>query len=79
MFKNGIVLVFVGLCGIAFGLSMDTTRDVAAIGFSRIYNIGLMEQQRDWLGLSALSIVCGVMLIGFDTMAKRNRYAIPFG
>ena len=64
----GLFLILVGFVGFLEAWQMDTT--VEAHDRYRVYNIGLMDERRNYLMASGVGIVVGVLLFGFGTLAK---------
>lgn len=79
----GVFLVFVGLIWavVAFSMSTTITTDSETIGSGEysvyvpsqtVHNIGLMEERRNHLILSGLTVLAGVILVGFGSMARQG-------
>lgn len=79
----GMFLVVAGLIWavIAFNMSTTITTDSETIGSGEysvyvpsqtVHNIGLMEERRNHLILSGLTVLAGVILIGFGSMTRQG-------
>lgn len=72
----GALLAFLGGVILVVAFSMDTTLAVPGGGSygipDRVNNIGLMDQRRNYMIVAGLVILCGVMLIGFGSVAKTS-------
>jgi hypothetical protein len=77
----GIFLVIVGIiwAGIAFGMNTTVTTDAEKFGSGEysinvpsqaVHNLGLMEERQSHLMFSALTILSGVILIGFGSVVS---------
>ena len=85
---GGALLGF-GIVGILSALSMDTTVQTGGetIGYGefstyiptqRVHNIGLMDEKRNYLVMSAVAAIVGAILFGFGVLADgRTRTAGP--
>ena len=72
----GFTLVVLGLlCGL-LALGMDTSIPSSS-DFGRVNNIGLMDDRRNYLNMSALSILIGTILYGFGAVVQAVRDAAP--
>ena len=79
----GVLLSCLGGIGVFAALNMDTSVVVGSktiqvgdfqtyIPESRVENIGLLGQSRNYIVLSSVAIVVGVMLYGFGTLAQNQ-------
>ena len=71
----GLMLVVLGFIGGVFAFRMETSvaiKDLGVatdyLGIERVNNIGLMDQRRNYLIISGLSILAGVLLFGFGSI-----------
>lgn len=88
MRKIGIVLVIVGMLWAIIAFNMSTSVDTGGETFGagqysievpkmRVNNLGLMEDRRNHLMFAGLTILVGVMLLGFGTVSEsRNSPAL---
>jgi hypothetical protein len=83
----GLILIAVGVCGLLVALNLDTTMDpehaAKTIGFGefsthtpgvpsqRVHNIGLMDQRRNWLTVSAVVFLSGIILFGLGSLGEQ--------
>ena len=58
----GVLLFLGGLLGLWIAFAMDTT---VATEFGRVHNIGLMSQRTNYLIVSGIITLVGVLLLGF--------------
>jgi hypothetical protein len=83
MKKIGYILLAIGIIIGAYGISMDTTVSTGGqtiesgdltikIPNTRVQNIGLLEDRRIILYGAGLSLVLGVLFIGFGTLSENN-------
>lgn len=81
MKKMGLVLIVAGILGGAFAFNLDTSVETGGetigsgkyavtIPKSRVNNLGLMEERRNYLGASGLAILVGVILFGFGSLQR---------
>ncbi len=77
MTRVGYIFVVVGLVWCWFAFSADATvrSEEKYIGnihvpSARVHNIGLMEDRRNHLLLAGLTILVGVLLVGFGSLQK---------
>jgi len=87
----GLILLVLGILGLIVAFNMDTTVSTESqsigdiyIHSSRVYNIGLMEERRNYIILSCVGIVSGLLLIGLgsiqDTLKENAEKAkVPQG
>lgn len=63
----GIFFILVGLVWgiVAYNMSTTVTTESESIG--EVHNLGLMEIRRNHLMFSGLSVVCGVLFLGFGS------------
>jgi hypothetical protein len=84
----GLILIAVGVLGLLAVLNMDTTVYVPSqtIGVGdpstyapsqSVHNLGLMFRQLEWLIVSGLVIVCGVLFYGFGELSEQGKAATP--
>lgn len=62
MKKIGIVVLIIGLVGLAFALGMDTSV-ATGHGDDRVHNIGLMSDKQNYLFLAIALAIVGVVLL----------------
>lgn len=83
MKKIGIVLIIVGMLWATIAFNMSTSVDTGGETFGagqysievpkmRVNNLGLMEDRRNHLMFAGLTILVGVMLLGFGTVSERR-------
>lgn len=65
-----LILCTIGIIGIFFALSMDTS--VATYGGDRIHNIGLISDRQNYVIASGILLLVGVILFGFSTISIRS-------
>lgn len=70
MRSGGIWLAVLGLAGMIYGLTMNTT--VASHDGTRVHNIGLMDDRRAVQNAAGFVFLAGVVLIGFGSMRPRE-------
>lgn len=63
MKKIGTALLVLGIISLIAVLSIDTS--VPTDGFSRVNNLGLMQEKQNFMMLSGLIILVGAVLMGF--------------
>jgi hypothetical protein len=77
----GMVLVALGLAGGVYALNMDTSVEAGGqtlvsgsysihVPETRVNNIGLMDERRNFLYASGLAVVVGIILFGFGSLQK---------
>lgn len=82
----GGLLIGIGCVALLISWGVDTTVETGGevIGYgahstyvprSRVHNIGLVEQRRNYLMISSLVTVVGVLLFGFGTLAENQAKA----
>ena len=71
MRRLGLLLIVVGLIWGIVAFNMSTSVDDVLGG--SVYNIGLMDERRIQLLISAVIIICGVVLFGFGTVAESRK------
>jgi hypothetical protein len=71
MKKLGILLFCLGLVATILTLGMDTSVEVG--GGRRVHNLGLLGQQQNFLGISLVIAVIGILLIIFGAKAKNSK------
>lgn len=67
-----ITCVVLGVAGIVGALFMDTT---VSSGIGRIHNIGLMNDQQNYLIVSGIVAIIGIIL--FVTLPKKQQALLP--
>lgn len=65
-----LFLCAIGIIGIIFAILMDTS--VATYGGDRIHNIGLISDQQNYVIVSGILLLVGVILFGFSTSSIRS-------
>lgn len=76
----GLFLIGLGLIGLVTAMGMDTTVETGGetlgsgefsfrVPKSRVHNIGLMDERRNFLIASGVGILAGAILFGFGTVA----------
>lgn len=86
----GILLVLVGLIWAIYAFNMDTTVSTDAKTFGSgeyvvnvpsmtVNNLGLMETRRNNLMFAGLTMLAGVIFIGFGSISKASSTALPNG
>jgi hypothetical protein len=74
----GFLLIAVGVIGTLFALNMDVSVS-AGFGLGSVNNIGLMDDRRNYLILSGMVVIVGVLLALFAPQrAAANPYADPY-
>lgn len=84
----GLLLLILGGVGLVTAWHRDVTVETGGqtigsgefamqIPRTRVVNIGLMEERRNYLGLSALGVLAGLMLIGFGSIMAASRSDKP--
>lgn len=80
MRKFGFFLAGAGLVWALYAFNIDTTVSTESYyggGFSRVHNLGLMDDRRNHLLAAGFTALIGVVLIGFGSVtsipAKNNR------
>jgi hypothetical protein len=79
----GIILIAIGIYGMWFSMNMDTTIEASKTELQiweittrtpseRIYNLGLISQSLDWLIVSSVVIVSGVLFYGFGVLRNQK-------
>ena len=82
----GVLLVVLGCLGLLVTWSMDTTVETGGeqIGYgeysryvpkSRVHNVGLLEERRNYLILSSVAVIAGIVLYGFGALAEAQAKA----
>ena len=81
----GYTLIVIGIIGIIFAFAMNVTATVPAKDYgsgikteeTKVNNVGLMDDRRNYLILSGIIVLSGVMLVGFggilEIMDIRNK------
>jgi hypothetical protein len=69
MKKIGTALLVFGIISLIAVLSMDTS--VPTDSFSRVNNLGLMQEKQNFMMLSGLIVLVGAMLMGFGLKTSR--------
>ena len=62
----GLILLIGGIVGLLMALGMDTSVSTGMYGSGRVNNIGLMNDQSNYLMISALAIGAGLLMTLFD-------------
>jgi hypothetical protein len=84
--RVGAVLIVIGCIGLAVSWNMDTTLEAGGerigsrefgvdVPKTRVHNIGLMDERRNYMLLSALALVVGVITVGFGALAENQATA----
>ncbi len=79
----GIVVLVCGILGMIASLNMDTTVETGgeSIGYGeystyvplrRVHNIGLQQDQGNYMLLSGVAIISGILVIGFGALAEKT-------
>ena len=87
MDRLGLFLILFGTIGLSIALNMDATVEVPSqtirsgefktyVPSQRVHNIGRMDERHNWLSVSELVLVCGVLLYGFGVL-NEQRYPQP--
>lgn len=63
----GIFFILVGLVWGIVAYNMSTIVTTEGEGIGEVHNLGLMEIRRNHLMFSGLSVICGVLLLGFGS------------
>ena len=69
----GYILIVIGIIGILFAFTMNVTATVPPKDYgsgikteeTKVNNVGLMDNRRNYLILSGIIVLSGVMLVGF--------------
>ncbi len=82
----GFCLIGIGILGLIVALNTDTTVDIdfpsqtiGSVDLSRIispqkvHNYGLMLRQLEWVIISGLVVLCGVVFYGFGEIMERTK------
>ena len=81
----GLVLIAIGAIGLLIAFNMNTTVEVRTprtIGdytfneTERVHNIGLMDERRNWLIVSGLVLVAGVLFFGFGALSEQGHMPV---
>lgn len=56
----GTLILFAGVAGLLFALNMDTS---VSTGFGSVNNLGLMNDKQNYIIVSALAIIVGLLMI----------------
>jgi hypothetical protein len=79
MRRLGLLLIVVGLIWGIVAFNMSTSVKVGGSGKyssyvpEEVHNIGLMDQRRNQIFISAVLIICGVILFGFGTVSESKK------
>jgi hypothetical protein len=68
----GIVLIIIGLIWAIIAFNFDTSVSTGLDSYERVSNLGLMAERQNHLIFSGLSIITGILLFGFGTIANNS-------
>ena len=68
----GIVLIITGLIWAIVAFNFDTSVSTGLDSYERVNNLGLMAERQNHLIFSGLSIITGILLFGFGTIANNS-------
>ncbi len=74
MQRWGKIVVILGACGAVFALNMDTSVSTA---FGRVQNIGLLNDRQNYLIISCVVIVAGVLMTLLGRFGVSSAHAEP--
>jgi hypothetical protein len=77
----GIVIAVIGSVLLVIAINFNTSLEVPGGGTygipSRVNNLGLMDERRNYMLVAGLLILCGVLLIGFGSVKKASSEIVP--
>lgn len=70
----GFVILMIGVVGVLFALNMRVSLSTA---LGEINNLGLMAERKNYIIISSVVVVCGLMVLLFGTISG-NKTKCPF-